>query len=72
MSKTERFSVETEDRNLPPNHPRRSDGVWVLAEVTHDADGIPTAREIEASFVSGVRDEEAVLFCLQQAEEACR
>ena len=72
MSKTERFTVETTDRNLPPNHSRRSDGVQVLAEVTYNADGIPTAREIEASFVSGVRDEEAVLFCLQQAEEACR
>ena len=72
MSKPERFSVETTDRNLPPNHPRRSDGAWLLVEVTYDADGIPKAREIEASFVSGVRDEEAVLFCLQQAEDACR
>lgn len=72
MSKPERFSVTTEDRHLSANHPRRSDGVYVWVEVTIDADGIPTAREIEASFYSGVRDEEAVLFCLQQAEEACR
>lgn len=72
MSKPERFTVETIDRNLPPGHSRRSDGVWVLVEVTYDADGVPTAREISAEFRSGVRDEEAVLFCLQQAEDACR
>ena len=69
--KPERFTVETTDRNLLPNHSRRSDGVQVVVEVTID-NGVPTAKEIDATFVSGVRDEEAVLFCLQQAEDACR
>ena len=67
-----RITTSTDDRNLPYGHSDRAGGVQVTSEVSFDADGIPTATEIVAHFASGIRDEDAVLFCLQQAEEWCR
>ena len=67
-----RITTSTDDRNLPYAHSDRAGGVQVTSEVSFDADGIPWAKEIEAHFPSGIRDEAAVLFCLQQAEEYCK